>query len=110
LASAVRLYFDENMQGAVLIQLRRRGIDIVTVQELGQRGASDESHIIRAREMQRVICTNDQDFLRLASSGITHAGLVFGSPHTTIGDWVKSLELLCEVVTAEDMENHIEYL
>ena len=110
MANAVPLYFDENMQGAVLIQLRRRGIDIVTVQELGLRGASDESHIDRAREMQRVICTNDQDFLRLISSGIPHAGLVFGSPQTTIGDWVKSLELLCEVMTLKDMENHIEYL
>lgn len=110
MASAVRLYFDENMRGEVLAQLRRRGIDIVTVQELDLRGASDLSHLIRAREMQRVICTNDQDFLRLASSGVPHAGLVFGSPHTTIGDWVKSLVLLCEIMTAEDMQNHIEYL
>jgi predicted nuclease of predicted toxin-antitoxin system len=45
LASAVRLYFDENVQVAVAEQMRERGIEAVTVRDLGLLGDSDENHL-----------------------------------------------------------------
>ena len=84
---------------------------MVTVQELGLRGDTDENHLERATKMQRVLVTSDTDFLKMAAVGVDHTGIVFGIQNdNSIGDWVKKLELLCFVYTADDMLNHVEYL
>lgn len=45
--------------------------------------------------MSRVLCTHDQDFLRLAAAGVEHAGIAF-LPQTraSIGIWVRELRAL----------------
>ena len=91
--SDIRLYFDESVQVAVAEQMRNRGIDAVTVRDLGLLGDADANHLQRASEMGRVLCTYDQDFLRLHAAG-----------------QVRGLELICGAMTADDMKNHIEYL
>jgi hypothetical protein len=102
---------DENLSPRIAEQLHRRGIDMVTVQELGLRGDTDENHLVRATQLERVLVTSDTDFLRMASAGIEHAGIVFGVQEDhNIGDWVTKLELICFVYTPEDMVNHVEYL
>ena len=110
-ADTIRFYLDENVEAAVAEQLRLRGIDVVTARELGVLGDSDKNHLARATEMRRVLCTYDADFLRLASVGISHAGIIFGrwAAHG-VGEWVKALALIHAVYTPEDMENHVEYL
>jgi hypothetical protein len=111
LAAAIRLYLDENVQVAVAAQLKRKGIEVVTVRDLGFLGDSDENHLRRATEMGYVLCTHDDDYLIMAADGVEHAGIVFGiAQKHTIGDWVKSLELIHGVYTDDDMLNHVEYL
>jgi len=111
LAAAIRLYLDENVQIVVATQLRRKGIEVVTVRDLGLLGDKDENHLRRATEMGYVLCTHDDDYLILAANGMEHAGIVFGIQEThTIGDWVKGLELIHGVYTDDEMLNHIEYL
>jgi hypothetical protein len=111
LDSAIRLYFDENLQLTIAEQLRSRGIDVVTVRDLNLLGDSDLNHLTRASMMGRVLYTYDQDFLRLHAEGYEHAGIVFGfADRTTHGDWVRALELICGVLTADEMKNHIEYV
>jgi predicted nuclease of predicted toxin-antitoxin system len=111
LAAAIRLYLDENLSPKIALQLQRRGIDIVSVHELGLTGDSDENHLNRAAGMGRVLVTADVDFLVMAAEGISHAGIVFGvQENLSIGDWVNSLELIATVYTAEEMNNHVEYL
>ncbi len=111
LAAAIRLYFDENMSSTVVEEPRKRGMDVITVQELGVLGDTDINHLSRATTMGCVLCTQDEDFLQLASQDIEHTGIVFGRQlKHGIGDWVKGLELICAVYTPEDMHNHVEYL
>jgi uncharacterized ferredoxin-like protein len=111
LDSDIRLYLDEGVQVAVAEQLRNRGIDVVTVRDLGLLGDEDSHHLQRATEMERVLCTYDYDFLRLHAEGVKHAGIVIAQHFdTTVGDWVQGLELICGAMTAEEMKNHIEYL
>lgn len=78
LATPVRFYLDENMQVAIADQLKRRGIDVVTVRDLNLLGDTDINHLKRAAEMGRVLCTYDGDYVELATSGMSHAGIVFG--------------------------------
>ncbi len=109
--SDIRLYFDENVEITVADQMRERGIVCVTVRELNQLGASDEHHLQHATALGYVLCTYDMDYPRLHAEGFAHAGIVFARERTTsIGDWVRGLMLICGVMTADEMNNHIEYL
>lgn len=111
MATAVRFYLDENMPVAVADQLRRRGIEVVTARDAGTLGETDEHHLRRATEMGCILCTHDADFVALATEGMSHAGIVFGQQDQhSIGEWVKGLELLHAVFSAEEMLNNVEYL
>ena len=111
MGAAIRLYLDENISPRIATQLRRRGIDAVSVHELQLQGESDINHLRRAGEMQRVLVTVDVDFLILASEGMAHAGIIFGiQEHLSFGDWVNRLELVVAVYSTDDMMNHVEYL
>ena len=109
--AAISLYLDENLTPKIAHQLRLRGIDVVTVRDLGRLGDSDSNHLERSTRLNRVLVTADVDFLRMAQEGRSHAGIVFGiQQNLTIGHWVKGLEIICFVYTAADIQNHIEYL
>jgi hypothetical protein len=111
LAAAIRLYLEECLTSKIARQLQRKGIDIVTVQELGVLGNTDENHLARATALGRVLVTSDVDYLVIAASKTHHAGIVFGVQEGHgVGDWVRALELLCAVYDPDDMKNHVEYL
>ncbi|MCE7947039.1 MAG: hypothetical protein DYG88_06390 [Chloroflexi bacterium CFX4] len=66
--AALHFYLDENMPVVIADQLRQRGIEAVTVRELGRLGDSDDSHLQRAANMGCVLCTFDTDFVVLAAA------------------------------------------
>lgn len=89
MGAAIRLYLDEHIPLAIASQLRRREIEVFTLQELGVLGDSNANHLERATKMGCVLCTYDDDFLKLAADGMEHAGIVFGNQlRHSIGDWV----------------------
>ena len=107
----LRFYLDENVPVAIAAQLASRGIDVVTVRDLGLQGDSDENHLQRAAEMGHVLCTHDSDYIQLATQEIEHADIVFGQQDVHyIGEWVKYLELMHAVYTSDEMKNRVEYL
>jgi len=69
----VKFYLDEHIPKGVVEGLRRRGIDVLTVQEAGRSGDSDERQLAFAKKEGRVLVTFDDDFLRLDASGVSHA-------------------------------------
>jgi Domain of unknown function (DUF5615) len=77
--SELRFDLDENVPTEVGTQLRSSGIDAVTARDLGSLGAADQDHLERATAQSRMLCTHDQDFLRLAAAGTEHAGIAFSS-------------------------------
>ncbi len=106
----IKYYTDEHVSNAVVMGLRRRGVNVLTVPEAGTLGASDEEHLKRAREEGRVIFTQDDDFLRLAAAGSDHAGIVYTSQENTIGEIIAGLMLVHRVLDDEEMRGHVEYL
>jgi predicted nuclease of predicted toxin-antitoxin system len=106
----LRLYTDEHVAKAVVRGLRQRGIDVLSVAAGGMLGAADEEHIERARAEGRVIFTQDDDFLRMHARGIDHAGIVYAAQGTTVGDIIRGLVLVCQVLDAAEMRCHVEYL
>jgi len=58
-----------------------------------------------------MLCTHDQDFLRLAAEGVEHAGIAF-SPQirVSIGGWVRELRALHTRFDAEQVKNRVFFL
>lgn len=107
----IRFYLDENMPIELARQLRRRGIDAITVRDLDLLGDDDLSHLRRAAEQGRILCTYDKDYTRLAKQGIEHKGIVFISgKRRAIGVLVKCLEQMYLDYTSDGMQNKVEYL
>jgi len=99
------------MARAVATDLRRRGIDALTVQESGRAGYPDEEHLAYALAEGRVLATMDADFLALDAAGAQHAGIVYAHPQSlTIGEWVRGLLLIHEILDPEEIAGKVEYL
>ena len=110
MANPVRFYTDEHVARAVVNGLRERGADVVTTPEAGLLGASDEKHLEYASTEVRVLFTQDDDFLKLHASGVEHAGIAYTPQGTTIGDIIRGLMLIHQVLNADEMRRHLEYL
>ncbi len=106
----IKFYLDEHIHSAVAEGLRRRGVNVLTVQEAGRSGFSDREQLAFALTEQREMVTMDSDFLTLAVEGISHAGIGYANPGRTIGELIRALMLLSDVLTPAEMADHVEYL
>jgi len=95
---------------AVAEGLRRRGVNVLTVQEAGKTGLSDRGQLAFALSEGRVMVTMDSDFLTLAVEGVSHAGIGYANPRRSIGELIRALMLLSDVLTPTEMTNQVEYL
>jgi predicted nuclease of predicted toxin-antitoxin system len=110
-AERIRFHLDEHVDPDVAVALRRHGADATTTIEARLRTADDSAQLDFARAEQRVIVTDDSDFLRLAASGEEHPGIVVAHRQQhSIGEIVRGLILIYEVLSPEEMRNRIEYL
>ena len=105
----IRFYTDEHVSKAVVRGLRQRNVDVLTVPEAGTLGASDEEHLRLARELRRVVFTQDSDFLRLGAD-VEHYGIVFAAQGSTVGEVVNGLTLIHQVLEDDEMRGRIEFL
>lgn len=111
MAEPIRFYADQHYPIAVIRGLHRHRIDVLTAQEAGKCGYTDEQQLNFATSQGRVLLTFDSDFLALHQSGISHAGIAW-CPQLKyeIGQLIQALLLLHGVVDAGSMRNHVEYL
>lgn len=108
-------YMDEHIHKSITIGLRQRGIDVITVQEDNYTGKADPIILERATELQRVIFTQDEDFLvignRFQSQGIYFTGVIFAHQQdVTVGNCIRDLELIAQVCEPQDCMNCVQYL
>ncbi|HVS82342.1 MAG TPA: DUF5615 family PIN-like protein [Pyrinomonadaceae bacterium] len=106
----IKFYLDEHVPSAVAEGLRRRGVDVLTVQAARRSGLADPQQLSFALAEQRVIVTMDSDFLVIASRGVVHSGIAYASPSSSIGELIRAIMLLYDVLTPADMMNHVEFL
>jgi hypothetical protein len=111
----VALYMDVHVPQPITEQLRRRGVDVVTAIEDGWDERQDDALLDHARELGRVVFTQDIRFKALAyewqRQGRTFAGLLFGHQlGGTIGQFVHDLELIAKASDPAEWQNVVEYL
>ena len=98
MARDVRYYTDEHSANAIADALRRRDVDVLTTYEAGMLGASDEEQLAFATKEDRVLFTQVDDFLRLHAARKEHAGIAYAPQGKLLGDIVRGLILLYEVL------------
>jgi hypothetical protein len=108
-------YMDHQFPAPVTRGLRRRGVDVLTAHEDGAEKLADELMMARATAAGRVLVTHDKGFLRLAAdcqrSSREFAGIVFAVQKTLdIGKTVEYLELIAQVMTADEIRNRVEHV
>lgn len=106
----IRIYADEHISPRIVLGLRRRGIDVVTTAEAGNLGVSDANQLSYAKRNGRALLTHDADFLRLHVQGIEHSGILFSKQTHSIGKVIRSITLISQLLDAEELDNHIEFI
>lgn len=111
MAERIRFYLDQHVPDAVAQGLRRRGVDVLTAQEIGRCGLPDLEQLQLAQVDNRVLVTFDDDFLSIVAGGVEHAGIAFcTAAKYSVGELISVLGVLYEVLDADDMMNHVEFL
>lgn len=111
MSERIRFHLDENVDPDIGLALRRRLINVTTTFEIGMAGQPDTAQLAFVKQQKRVIVTHDTDFLKLASQTSEHCGIAFCKKDVrTIGEIIRSLVLIYEVFTPEEMKSWIEYL
>ena len=111
MAERIRFHLDEHVDPDIARALRQHDIDVTTTVEVGLRTQSDEAQLAFIRQERRVIVTHDADFLRFASRSNDHPGIAYS--HKTarsLGDMIRSLILIYEVLEPGDMAGRVEFL
>jgi predicted nuclease of predicted toxin-antitoxin system len=74
-------------------------------------GTPDEIQLAYAVANDRVIVTQDTDFLRLAAAGHEHLAIIyFATQSRSIGQVIRAVQLIWEVYESEEMRNRVEYI
>lgn len=105
---AIRLYMDQHVRSAVTHGLRLRGVDVLTAYEDGCHELPDPELLDRATHLDRVIFTQDADFLAEAArrqrAGEGFAGVIYTHQMTMhIGDCIDDLELVAKATDPEEL-------
>ena len=107
----IRFHLDENASSAIADGLRNRSVDVTTTPEEGLIASSDEAQLKFALSQERVIFTQDADFLRLHQAGADHAGIAYCQQGSrSIGEILRGLILMWELLEPEDIRGRVEFI
>jgi predicted nuclease of predicted toxin-antitoxin system len=111
MAEKIKFHLDENVRNAVAQGLKRRGIDVTTTPEKSLVGVSDKVQLEFAISQNRVIFTQDTDFLRMNQFNSDHCGIVYSyQGNKSIGEIIKGLILIWELLELSDMFGKVEFI
>ncbi|OFW52526.1 MAG: hypothetical protein A2163_08250 [Actinobacteria bacterium RBG_13_35_12] len=110
----IAIYTDEDVDISVCRALRLRGFEVYSTREEGKNESSDEEQLLYAYSLGSVLVThNVQDFPRIhyefMKKGKHHSGIIIAK-QVSVGEIVKRFARLALILSAEDMEDRLEYL
>jgi hypothetical protein len=106
---------DTHIPRAITVELRMRGVDVLTAQEDGTAALPDPRLLDRATQLGRVLFTYDKDFFAEATRRQRNyenfTGLIYTKPlRISIGQTIDDLEIITKAGKPEDMENTVAFL
>ena len=107
----IRFHLDENCNRGIARGLRRLGVDVTITADLGLGSAPDEQQNEVATREGRVLVAQDQDFLILHASGLSHLGIIFSQKNKrTVGEMIRGVEVIWDCLEPDEMIGRVEYL
>lgn len=112
---SVRLYADANVDGRLILALRRRSVDIVWAREDGAGRLKDPLILDRATELGRVVVTGDHYFLseaaRRQAAGISFVGVIYYEQQAhPLAKLLEDLELVAEAGHPDEMRDSVLWI
>ena len=113
--STIKIYADESVPVAIIAGLRRRDVGATSARDIGNLGLTDEQQLQFAASQKWLLFTHDTDFLALAHQWRLqerlHWGVVYVHQEKLgLGECIRRLKDIVDIFTAEEFQNHIEYL
>lgn len=111
----VKLYMDHHVPSAITAGLRVAGVDVLTAYEDNSHLLGDAKLLDRARQLERVLFTRDDDLLTEATQRQRRwepfSGLIFAHQlRVSIGASIHDLTLLAQVGEPDDFVNAVYFL
>jgi predicted nuclease of predicted toxin-antitoxin system len=111
----ISLYMDEHVSGKITVELRRRGVDVLTVEDEGLKGSPDLLLLERATQLGRAVFTQDDDFLAIAAykleEGDRFKGVVYVRQGAMeLGHIIEDLEAIALASEDGELDNQVLYL
>ena len=107
----IKFHLDENVRNAIANGLTRRGINVTTTPKQSLIAVSDEVQLEFAKSQNRVIFTQDTDFLRINQTNSDHCGIVYSyQGNKSIGKIIKGLILIWELLEPSDLLGKVEFI
>ncbi len=109
------LYMDHCVKGAITAGLRLRGVDVLAAREDARHEVEDPFVLDLATELERVVFTQDEDFLRDAArrqeQGIPFYGVIYAhQDRVSIGRCIEDLQMIAEMEDLENLVGRVIYL
>ena len=106
----IRFLLDEHAPHAIARGLGLRGVEVLTLADAGLLSKSGSEIAAYALRERLVVFTQDDDFLRLAAAGASHAGIVYSKQdRRTLGEIIQFLKLLSDCLDEADMLGQVEH-
>lgn len=105
---------DEDVHLPVALALRKRGYDVIHIQELDRKGKSDSSQLKYSERKERCLFSfNVKDFVLLhneyVKNGQDHYGIIVSKQYS-IGETIRRLLKIMQLYSHESIKNRIEFL
>jgi predicted nuclease of predicted toxin-antitoxin system len=111
MSQTIRFHLDEHVSHAIAHALRRRGVDVSTTTDAGLLRVEDGDQLAYATAERRVLVTHDPDLIELAHCVQAHVGIAYcDQERRSLRSIIRSMLLIWEVLSPEEMEGHVEYL
>lgn len=102
---------DEHVPSEIVDGLRRRNIEVRTLNELNLLSMPDEKILAYATAHSFVVYTRDSDFLRLHTDGFKHNGIIYHHPLSySVGEVIRRLVLVSDLLSTDELKNQIKFL
>jgi len=111
----IKIYTDESVDIVIAKGLKRLGVEVSSCKDANNLSLSDRQQLDYSYENGFVLFTHDDDFLKLdaeyISQGKKHCGIIYAHQKDySIGECIRRLKLIVDVLSPEDMKNHVEFL
>lgn len=103
----ITIQADEHIKKAISDAVKKQGVDIHTVEDEKIKGEEDKDVLQLARDKNRVILTNDSDFLDVEE----HPGILYiTSQYASIGNIVREVVRHVDQYEADEFCNAVFYI